>query len=328
MADQAEDRSGLNVESVEVLPTKRDLFQELAVASRETHPGEIRSLTTAVSVWLRLSIRCSSSTCSGQQARSCGQAFARSAHPTRPSSSRTSPATHDRLGVRSAERSRHPTRHSRREPQRHTSWPFASNTRTNSPKTHRPARDRATSGARRPRRHPSRHRRLSRQRRHANPDRHGQHRRHRQRLSRGRQHQHRMGRISGRVPRVRVTRRAHTSMSAARASPKDIRQLKAGTAYARICSLSAAKRSQPSTARRDTWHPRSQPAPPTSTARARVTSSTEPRLRCGDQPRTTVRLRQVGDAAQGADGFPISLYRSDLPRHRSPVEPRCDCGSS
>jgi HK97 family phage major capsid protein/HK97 family phage prohead protease len=50
MADQAEDRSGLEVESVEVLPTKRDLFQELAVASRETHPGEIRSLTTAVSL--------------------------------------------------------------------------------------------------------------------------------------------------------------------------------------------------------------------------------------------------------------------------------------
>ena len=50
MADQAEDRSGLDVQSVEVLPTKRDLFQELAVASRETHPGEIRSLTTSVSL--------------------------------------------------------------------------------------------------------------------------------------------------------------------------------------------------------------------------------------------------------------------------------------
>ena len=51
MADQAEHRSGgLDVESVEVIHAKRDLFEELAVASRETHPGEIRSLTTAVSL--------------------------------------------------------------------------------------------------------------------------------------------------------------------------------------------------------------------------------------------------------------------------------------
>ena len=48
MADQAEHRSGgLDVESVEVIHAKRDLFEELAVASRETHPGEIRSLTTS-----------------------------------------------------------------------------------------------------------------------------------------------------------------------------------------------------------------------------------------------------------------------------------------
>ncbi len=53
--EQAEDRAhapgGLNVEDrVEVTPTRRPLFEEISIAAREVSVGEVRSLTTAVSL--------------------------------------------------------------------------------------------------------------------------------------------------------------------------------------------------------------------------------------------------------------------------------------